>query len=33
MTHDYHPELNPNGFDLIELDALMDAVDNGGEDE
>lgn len=28
MSHDYHPELNPDGFDSIELDAIMDEVDN-----
>lgn len=27
MANDYHPELNPEGYDGIELDAKMEEVD------
>lgn len=28
MSQDYPPELNPNGYDSIELDAIMEEIDS-----
>lgn len=28
MTYDYHPELNPDGYDCIESDAAIEAVES-----
>lgn len=33
MTYDYHPELNPDGYDGIELDAKMEEVDANTPDK